>query len=79
LKFRGYFKTDRSSQVFNEVFPKYYMTFSDFCIKFQLPKRVFIKKKKTKIKDILVFFVFLTAKINKMVLIESSDVQNKRF
>jgi hypothetical protein len=55
------------------------MTFSDFCIKFQLLKRVFIikkKKKKTKIKDIL---VFLIAKINKMVLIESSDVQNKRF
>jgi hypothetical protein len=32
-----------------------------------------------KIKDILVLFVFLMAKINIRVLIESSGVQNERF
>ena len=45
----------------------------DFCIKFQLSKRFFFKKKKKKkIRDILVFFVFLMAKINEMVLIENN-------
>jgi hypothetical protein len=47
----------------------------DLCIKFQLPKHFFFLKKKMKIGNFLVFFflVFLRAKINIMVLIESNS------
>jgi hypothetical protein len=53
------------------------MTFiSDFCIKFQLPKRVFFSKKKRKIRGYFGFFfffyIFLTTKIDEGVQIESN-------
>jgi hypothetical protein len=50
------------------------MTFiSDFCIKFQLPKRFFFLQKKRKNHGYFgSFFIFLTTKIDEGVQIESN-------